>query len=512
MELTLKTLAPGQWATQALIIPIFEAEPDHNANTAFFLSQFSAELKEAAPWLAQHPALQDATGKNGEVHLLHAPSGSQLARILLVGLGRRSRLAGEAACLKALRNAMGDALRRCRELHLTAVAVSLPDAAGLVAMLDTVREIACGAMLGLYRQTAFKSDGQNTLIQTPDPAECCIISATPTGLDLQDALREGAVSAKAVMRARDLINTPANRLTPADFAAAATALSKANPSIRCTVLDEKQLSEQGFGALLAVGAGSANPPRLIVLEYAAHGHAQDKPMVFVGKGITFDSGGISLKPSAGMERMKGDMAGAAAVLALFEALGELSPQCRAVGLLTCAENMPDSHAIRPGDVITTLSGKTVEIVNTDAEGRLVLCDALTYAQQQWKPSALIDVATLTGACAVALGSEMAGLFSRDPLLTERLRGLADRVGEPLWPMPIADAYFEKLKSETADFMNSGPREGGACVAAIFLAQFIQENIRWAHLDIAGTSFSEKKGGTGYAVRTFIDLCLTGLPR
>lgn len=512
MDLTLKTLEPAQWTADALIVPLFETEPDRDAPSTQLSSQFSPELKQAAPWLTTHPALVDATGKSGELFTLHGPANALVSRVLLTGLGRRNRLNGEAACLKALRSTASDAARHCREAHFTHIAASLPDLAGLVSVADTVRETCCGALLGLYRQTAFKSDAAATLAKTPDPATFTIFSATTLGADLQQALREAVASAKAVNLAKDLINAPGNRLTPQDLATKAQNVSKSHPDMRCTVLDEKALAAEGMNTILAVGAGSSHPPRLIILEYTPHAQAQDKPLVFVGKGITFDSGGISLKPSAGMERMKGDMAGAAAVLALFSALAELAPACRVVGLLTCAENMPDGLATRPGDVITTLSGKTVEIVNTDAEGRLVLCDALTYAQKNWQPAALIDVATLTGACAVALGTDMAGLFSREPLLTERLRGLGERVGEPLWPLPLHDIYFEKLKSETADFTNCGPREGGACIAAIFLAQFIEEHTRWAHLDIAGTSFSEKKGGTGYTVRTFIDLCLAGLPR
>lgn len=513
MELSIKTLEPARWGADVLIAPVFAREAVESQGDCPILAQLSADLKQAAPWLPTHKGLIDVSGKSGECLVMYAPATPAQtgqagpSRVLLVGLGKRARLVGEAACLKALRTAMGEALRHCRDLHLAHVAISLPDVAGLVPMEDSVRETACGALLGLYRQTAFKSDGRSTLEKHPDPAELTIFSATTCGDDLIRALHEGTASAKAVNRARDLINMPANRLYPETFAAMATDLVKGHGDFSCEVLDEAEMANLGMGALLAVGAGAAHKPRFIVLEYAPSGHAQEHPLVFIGKGITFDSGGISLKPSAGMERMKGDMGGAAAVFGLFTALTELKPAKRVVGILPCAENMPDGTATRPGDVVTTLSGKTVEIVNTDAEGRLVLCDALTYAQNRWHPAALLDVATLTGACAVALGSEMAGLFCRDPLLTERLRGISDRVGEPLWPLPLHDDYFDKLKSETADFMNSGPREGGACVAAIFLAQFVKEDVRWAHLDIAGTSFSEKKGGTGYAVRTFIDYVL-----
>lgn len=510
MDITLKTLAPSDWKGDVVVASVFE----HEDGTKTVAEQLSADITKAAPWLAGHAGLADVSGKSGEVRVLYGPQGTALCRVMLVGLGRRSRISGEVATLKTLRTAAADALCACRDYGMAHVLVSLQDFS-FAALRDCVKETACGALLALYRQTAFKSDGAELLAKKPDPVSLCLVASQNFTDDLQAALTEGAVSARSVCLAKDLINTPANHLHPVDVAEFAMNLAKkyASVGMRCEVLNKSALESLGTGALLAVGAGSVHEPRMVVLEYSPKGHADEKPKVFVGKGITFDSGGISLKPAAGMERMKGDMAGSAAVLGLFAALGELTPSCRVVGVLALAENMPSGTAIRPGDVIKTLSGKTVEIVNTDAEGRLVLCDALTFAQQRWQPASLVNVATLTGACAVALGTEMAGLFSNDPLLQERLRGIGERVGEPYWPMPLAEGYFEKLKSETADFTNCGPREGGACIAAMFLAQFVFPETRWAHLDIAGTSYAEKKGacacagGVGYAVRTFIEACL-----
>ena len=267
---------------------------------------------------------------------------------------------------------------------------------------------------------------------------------------------------------------------------------------------------------LAVGQGSARPPRLIVLEHAPEGHEQEKPLVLVGKGITFDTGGICLKPAANMHAMKGDMSGAAAVLAtLVACAGDELPR-RVVGIMACAENMPGGNAMRPGDVVRAASGDTVEIQNTDAEGRLALCDALDYAQKQWTPAAVVDIATLTGACAVALGTQVAGLFCDDDALAEHIRAAGAVGGENYWPLPLWKGYEDNLKSEVADICHMGPREGGAIHAALFLKHFVREGVRWAHLDIAGVDWATKKtalcpvGSTGFGARTLLELARGGV--
>ena len=265
-----------------------------------------------------------------------------------------------------------------------------------------------------------------------------------------------------------------------------------------------------------MGQGSARPPRLIVLEHAPEGHEQEKPLVLVGKGITFDTGGICLKPAANMHAMKGDMSGAAAVLAtLVACAGDELPR-RVVGIMACAENMPGGNAMRPGDVVRAASGDTVEIQNTDAEGRLALCDALDYAQKQWTPAAVVDIATLTGACAVALGTQVAGLFCDDDALAEHIRAAGAVGGENYWPLPLWKGYEDNLKSEVADICHMGPREGGAIHAALFLKHFVREGVRWAHLDIAGVDWATKKtalcpvGSTGFGARTLLELARGGV--
>jgi leucyl aminopeptidase len=265
-----------------------------------------------------------------------------------------------------------------------------------------------------------------------------------------------------------------------------------------------------------VGQGSARPPRLVVLEHAPEGRGQEKPLIFVGKGITFDSGGLCIKTAAGMGEMKGDMAGAAAVLAVTAMAARENAPRRLIGLLACAENMPGGRAMRPGDVVRTVNGDTVENANTDAEGRLALCDALSWAQKEWTPAAVIDIATLTGACAVALGRGLAGLFCDDAELAERIRAAGGACGEPWWELPLWKPYAEYLKSEVADICHTGPREGGAIHAALFLRHFVDESTRWAHLDIAGTDWAEKssalcpKGATGFGTRTLLELARGGV--
>jgi len=286
--------------------------------------------------------------------------------------------------------------------------------------------------------------------------------------------------------------------------------------MRCEILDKAQIEAQGMGGLLAVGAGSADAPCLIVLEYCPKGCEGHKPLTLVGKGLCFDSGGLSLKPAQDMHHMKGDMGGAAAILGALEAIALDALPRRIAAVLACAENMPDGKAMRPGDVVTTLAGLNVEILNTDAEGRMVLCDALCYAQRRFAPEVLVDVATLTGACAVALGSQMAGLFCADAALSEQLRVLGAAVGDHVWPMPIWEPYKELLKSEVADLANIGPREGGAINAAVFLKQFVEKDLRWAHIDMAGTDRIDKgtalapAGGSGYGVRLLTALAGTGV--
>ena len=324
-------------------------------------------------------------------------------------------------------------------------------------------------------------------VQVGVPAQAAARPGFETGLGL----------AKGIELAREWGNRPANHATPTLLAGAARALGKLR-GIQVEVLGPREVARLGMGSFMAVARGSEEPLRFIVLRYNGAGRGQ-APVVLVGKGITFDTGGISIKPAPEMDEMKFDMSGAASVLGTFKALGELKPRVNVVGLIPACENMPSGKAIKPGDVVKSMSGQTIEILNTDAEGRLILCDALTYAER-FKPAAVIDIATLTGACVIALGHHHSGLFTPDDELAEDLLQAAKRALDPAWRMPVDEEYAEALKSNFADMGNVGGRAGGAVTAAMFLKKFTAR-YRWAHLDIAGTAWKSgaQKGATGRPV-------------
>lgn len=374
-----------------------------------------------------------------------------------------------------------------------------------------MREAVIAALLSLYRYEEFLTDKEG---RAEDPQWMSLfLAGDHVADDIRDAARLAEAEAAGVFLARDLANGPANLITPEAFAARAREVASSH-GMKCRVLDRRDMEEEKMGALLAVAQGAKREPRFVVMEYTPAGTEGQNPLVLVGKGITFDSGGISLKPSAGMQEMKGDMSGAAAVLGVFEAMGQLAPHRRpsrpVIGLMPCTENMPDGNAMRPGDIIMPKGGKSVEVLNTDAEGRLILIDALTYAQEQWQPALVVDIATLTGACAVALGNGAAGLFCDDDALCERMVRQGELVGERQWRLPLwEDSSREALKSNVADLANVGPREGGAIHAAVFLKQFVKEGQAWAHIDMAAADNGESpilaKGATGFGVRSLLEL-------
>lgn len=467
-------------------------------------------LTETAPWITDSPALKDFTGKAKETALLYGPAGSLLRRVVVVGLGKR-----DAFDLETLRFSAATAMQECARLKLDGCALDLENLTRLdksVASLS--EEIVCASLLALYSYDEFKSKKDDEDTHRPD--ELTLFSADEDVAEgIRTSAQRGEAAAKGVMKTRDLVNGPANAVTPGFLARTAQDMGKAY-GFKVRILERKDVLKLGMGAFEAVFKGAAEDPKFIIMEHAPKGTEKDKPLVFVGKGVTFDTGGISIKPSAKMHEMKMDMAGAGAIFGLFEALGASDIQCRIVGIMPCTDNMPDGHSTRPGDIITTLSGKTVEVINTDAEGRMVLCDALTWAQREYDPEAIVDLATLTGACVVALGFEVAAVFCEDEALLSQIRETGARVGDKFWPLPLWDMYFEPLKSQVADMMNVGDRMGGAIHAALFLKQFIEDGTRWAHLDIAGPADGQKKspihkgGGSGFAVRTLLEIARNGV--
>ncbi|MFF4665016.1 leucyl aminopeptidase [Streptomyces sp. NPDC001282] len=449
-----------------------------------------------------------ATGAEGEVTKLPAPDGLKAPVVLAVGLGSAPDK-DEAYEAEALRRAAGSAARALAGSKKAGFALPVESA-------EDAGAIAEGALLGAYAFTAYqggedkvapkgKKNGNGPRLPL---GEVALLGAKPRDKAFKAAAERAVALVEEINRARDLINTPPNDLYPESFAAVATAAGKEH-GIKVQVLDEKALVKGGFGGLLGVGSGSVNGPRLVKLAYT-HPKAE-KTLALVGKGITYDSGGISLKPAGHNETMKCDMSGAAAVFAAVVASARLGLRVNVTGWLALAENMPSGSATRPGDVLRMYSGKTVEVLNTDAEGRLVLADALTRASEE-NPDAIVDVATLTGAMMLALGNRTFGIMANDDAFRASVHEIAEEVGEASWPMPLPADLRKSMESATADIANMGERMGGGLVAGLFLQEFVGEGIAWAHLDIAGPAFHEgapygytPKGGTGSAVRTLVRL-------
>jgi leucyl aminopeptidase len=446
-----------------------------------------------------------ATGKADQV--LRIPSNGAVAASVLVLTGLGKAPAGRAAPYDAevLRRAAGAATRSLSGTRSVAIALPVADAGAIGA-------IAEGALMGAYTFTRHRA-------RTAKDAKAAVNAVTVLGANPRDkAVRAAVARAEAVGAAvastRDLVNTAPGDLPPAAFADAVLADVKGT-TVKATVLDEKALTKGGYGGIMGVGKGSTRPPRLVKLTYRP-AHAT-KHLALVGKGITFDSGGLSLKPPAGMEAMKSDMAGAAAVAATVKAIAALGLPIRVTGWLAMAENMPSGSAQRPSDVLTTYGGRTVEVLNTDAEGRLVLADALVAAGEE-QPDVIVDIATLTGHQVIALGTRVSAIMSNDDELREQIHNVADGTGEQFWPMPLPVELRPSMDSQVADIANMGERMGGMLVAGLFLQEFVptkgdsDEQIPWAHLDIAGPSFNTDqpfgytpKGGTGVAVRTLLAL-------
>ncbi|MBD8525058.1 leucyl aminopeptidase [Pseudomarimonas arenosa] len=429
--------------------------------------------------LARRVKQGDANGRVGKTTLLHDVAGITASRVLLVGAGS----AGEMDPQRYLKivNAAAKAIAQStiNRVHssLSQLKVSGRDAAW------ALQQAALAADHAAYRYTATRKDKHKN---EPGPREYSFSAEA----GLQPALDRAAGIAVGIRAAKDLANLPPNICNPAFMAEQAQAFAAAHPGIRCEVLEREQMESLGMGSLLAVARGSANPPKLVVLEYRNGGDA--KPLVLVGKGLTFDSGGLNLKVQGGIEEMKFDMCGAATVYGSFVAAVEAKLPVNLVALLAGVENMPDGAAYRPSDVLTSMSGTTIEVLNTDAEGRLVLCDALTYAQR-FEPAALIDVATLTGACVIALGKHAHGLMTKHDDLAAELLAAGETSGDRAWRLPIWDDYQPMLDSAFADVANIGGKSAGAITAGCFLSRFT-EGQRWAHLDIAGTSWDEGRKG------------------
>ncbi len=433
----------------------------------------------------------DLKGKLGESLMLHAPAGLKAKRVLLVGLGDTDKAMSPVDCQKlftTIFQVVGKSPAKDLTVCLDSLQVEDKDEAWQLEQLGRQGEYS------RYQYTHTKSDKERKTHWD----NCDVLWYDKVSPAHKNALALGASTARGANAARELGNLPGNICTPTFLAEHAEALSKEFDSLSCSVLGEKKMATLGMGSLLSVGRGSAEESKLIVLEYKGAAKTQ-KPVVLVGKGITFDTGGISLKPGAAMDEMKYDMCGAATVLGTMRAIAEIAPKINVVAVVAAAENMPSDCATKPGDIVTSMSGKTIEILNTDAEGRLVLCDALTYAER-FKPAAVVDVATLTGACIVALGKVATGLYANQQGLADELLAAGEDSLDRAWQMPLWKDYQSLLDSNFADVANIGGPHGGSITAACFLSRFA-ENYDWAHLDIAGTAWHSgaNKGATGRPV-------------
>jgi leucyl aminopeptidase len=441
------------------------------------------------------------SGKKDELLPIVAPANLSVSRIVLAGLGKPDST--DARALQQLGGNLVAHLNAAGEKEATfAIEVSEGSPIG---QAEAAAELAFGAQLRSYRFDKYKTK------QKPEqkPSLGHLTVATPASKAAQRAYEPLEKTAEAVFFTRDLVSEPPNVIYPETLAAQAEGLAKLGVDVE--ILDEHRLHELGMNALLAVGQGSARPPRVAVLQWRGVKAADDdtkagKPLAFIGKGVTFDTGGISIKPAAGMADMKWDMAGSAVVIGLMRLLAARKARVNAVGVVGLVENMPSGNAQRPGDIVASMSGQTIEVLNTDAEGRLVLADALWYCQERFKPQLMIDLATLTGAVIVALGHHRAGLFSNNDELADRLIDAGKTVGEQVWRLPLAESYDREIDSDAADVKNiGGGRAGGSIIGAQFLQRFVND-VPWAHLDIAGTAWSTKdaatvpKGATAFGVR------------
>jgi leucyl aminopeptidase len=476
------------------VIVLFAFEKERRAGPA----RFKAFL--------QRITSKEFNGSDQQLLLLHTAGRLAPQRVLLAGLGKRKNFN-----LETLRRATGRAAKKLQAAGIDRAAVQVcSDMKAACTTNDCLQAIIEAAALANYKYREFKpEDDDRTELKS-------LTLCLSDGADLRAARSiadRAQIATEAANFARQIGNQPGNVVFPAVLADRARQLAK-ECGLRCTVLDRRALEKGGFGGLLAVGGGSAHEPRLIVLEYNGTAARTDRPIALVGKAITFDSGGISIKPGEKMDEMKFDKCGGVAVLGAMRGIARLKLPVNVLGVIAAAENMPSATSYRPGDIVTSYRGSdkrgvTIEVLNTDAEGRVVLGDALAYARQQ-NPQAIIDFATLTGACVVALGNFAAGLMGNDETLQQKIRAAADRTGERVWPLPLWPDYKDKVKSDVADIKNTAGREGGAITAAAFLAKYVGDT-PWAHLDIAGTAWTTEerpyyaKGATGFGVRLVLEL-------
>ena len=498
MEIKVITGDIAQIEADAIVVSLFEGVEQPGGATAAVDRALDGAISSLI-------SRREIKGKFGEVSIVHTFGKLPGRMVAVAGLGKAEDLNADR-----IRGVAGEFCRALRKLNCRKIATILHGAdTGGIEAVASAAAIAEGALLGLYSFTEYKKP------EYEDVKEMLIVvkeeEAAPS---LERAVDKARVVAEAASLARTMVDEPANHMTPSRMAEAAKEIA-GKYDLEFKVFDREDMEAMGMGALLGVARGSNEPPKLMTLSYRGDGRSQEA-LGFLGKGITFDSGGISIKPSEGMGEMKGDMAGAAAVVAALGAIAQLKPQVNVTAIVPATENLPSGTALKPGDILKAMNGKTIEVISTDAEGRLILADALCYGQKLGL-SPLIDLATLTGACRIALGTLYGGLFSNNRDLAEKVLKAGETAGERMWQMPMPAEYKELIKSEVADIKNGGNRLGGAITAALFLAEFAGDT-PWVHVDIAGPASSTKesgylvKGATGFGVRTLVEFALSEAER
>jgi leucyl aminopeptidase len=487
-KLTLQT-------ADALVFGLFEGEKR--------LSGEIAELDKALEDAIAQSIKQDRlTGKLSESEIFYTVGALSASLIAVIGLGKKDEFTKDK-----LRGTIAGLCRTLRQKKTYSIALQpLGAGVGKVTMADAAQAITEGAILGLYtfRRHITKKP------EYKEMKDITIVSASANTAAIKSGIEKGRILSEAGILARDMVNEPSNYMSPADIARIARDIAS-QYKLDLTILEKDEMTKLGMGGVLSVSQGSCQHPKFILLGYKGR-TAQTVDLALVGKGVTFDSGGISIKPSEGMGDMKGDMAGAASVLAAMSAIAQLKPSLNVTAVVAAVENMPSGYAYKPGDVVKTMNGRTIEVITTDAEGRITLADALSYVNAKIKARNIIDVATLTGACVVALGHVCSAVFANNQELADRVMAASNKTGELSWQMPMFEEYKEQNKSDVADIKNAGGRPGGAITAAQFLAEFAG-NTPWVHMDIAGVDLSEKehgylvKGATGIPVRTLVNLAL-----
>jgi leucyl aminopeptidase len=489
MKTNLLVSAPAEAESECLVAIVLDG--GEKEKTEAFVANRDKALQDAA---AELISSGEVTGKNFETTLLHKPAGLKAKRLLLLGGGKAKNFSASE-----LRKLAGAAVRTLKSKSLRSFAFLPPETE--ISSEEAVKAIVEGAFVGNFEPNTYQSDRKNQKI------DALTILAQGNQSALQKAMEEACIIAESQNFTRELVNEPSNRMTPTILADHARKMAQ-EVGLKCEVLGAEKIKQLKMGAFWGVAQGSDEPPALIVMRYEPAGAPETPVLGLVGKGITFDTGGISIKPADGMEKMKYDMAGGATMIGVMRAIALLKPKLKVIGIVCATENMPSGKAQKPGDIQTAMSGKTIEIINTDAEGRLVLADGLCYARQLGCTH-LIDAATLTGAVVVALGYLNAGIFASDDAMYECFYKALSRAGEKMWRLPLDDEYKEQIRSNIADIMNTGGRWGGAITAAMFLKEFA-EDTPWMHLDIAGTAWMEDnkpwiaKGPSGIAVRSLVE--------